>query len=461
MCFLKVGDMIQKQQHSLLNKAEEACDLLRKHVEADHVVRVISHNDADGISAAGVICNAISRQEGKFHATIVSRLKENVLSRILKEKYKLFVFCDMGSANLTELGRLKGDVIVADHHQTIDTEAKTQENMVHVNPHLHGLDGTRDVSASGVSYLISRPMNYPELAGLALVGAFGDMQCVDGVEGINKTILNDGLEAGTVEVRDDLKLGRMSQEPLYRALSYTFNPALPNISADEDGSRAFLEKLGISYGVKFKELGNDEKDLLKEELVKINPKVFGSVYSIPNEVPQLRNIEDYSKLVDACGKNKKHGIGLSICLGDRENSLEEADALLSKYQNNLANGIEWIKKEGSNSLRNIQYIYTSDKKRKRVMGTISSIGLELGLLDPEKPVLALSRMDNLVKISGRTTKNVTGRGVNLGSALEAASKSFGGTGGGHNIAAGAVVPYKNMENFLHLVDDIVETQTGP
>lgn len=449
--------MIQKQQHSLLNKAEEACELLSKHIKKDNVVRIISHNDADGISAAGVVCNAISRQGGKFHVTIVPRLKDDVLAKILREKYKLFFFCDMGSASLGKMGR-KSDVIIADHHQT--TVDESPENIVHVNPHLHGLDGTRDVSASGVSYLTVRPMEYKDLSSLALVGAFGDMQCSDGIKSINKTILDDGVDSGSIEVREDLKVAYKAQEPIYKALSYTFNPALRGISGDEEGSMTFLERVGISYGIKFHELGNEEKDLLKEELVKINPKIFGEVYSIPNEIPELRNIEDYSKILDACGKNKKHGVGLSICIGDRESSVKEAKTLLKTYRENLMNGIGWIKREGSIGMENIQYIYTDDKKRKKVLGTLSSIGIEIEVLDPEKPVLAISRMDNIVKISGRTSMEMVERGVNLGLALEAASKSFNGNGGGHNVAAGAVVPYKDMENFLNIVDEMVGEQIG-
>ena len=145
------------QQHHLLNRAEEACNLLKKHLDQDHVVRVISHNDADGISAAGVVCNAITREKGKFHVTIVPRLKAEVLDKISQEKYKLFFFCDMGSAWTQRIGQLKGDAIIADHHQTMDSTDQ-QETVVHVNPHLFGLDGTRDVSASGLSYLAVRPL---------------------------------------------------------------------------------------------------------------------------------------------------------------------------------------------------------------------------------------------------------------------------------------------------------------
>ncbi|HEX7468371.1 MAG TPA: DHH family phosphoesterase [Methanobacterium sp.] len=449
--------MIQKQQHSLLNKAEEACSLLGKHLKQDHVVRIISHNDADGISAAGVMCNAIAKEKGKFHVTIIPRLKDEVLSKFLKEKYKLFVFCDMGSANLKGVSRLKGDVIIADHHQT-DPKIKLKDNIIHINPHLYGLDGTKDVSGSGVTYLTVRPMEYKNLAGLALVGAFGDMQYKNGFTGVNKMILDDGVESGNIEVRDDLKIAYKSQEPLYKALSYTMNPVIKNVSGDEEGSVNFLEKIGISYGIKFDELSNEEKDILKNELVKINPELFSSVYSVPSEIPELKNLEDYSNILDACGKNKKHGVGLSICIGDRKKSIKEAQSLVKTYRDDLVYGIEWIKKEGSVIQDKIQYIFAEEKRKKRIMGTLSTIGLDLEILDPEKPVLAMSRMDNIIKVSGRTTSKMTDRGVNLGYALENASKSFNGSGGGHNIAAGAVIPYREMDNFLNLVDEIVRTQ---
>lgn len=445
------------QQHQLLNRAEEACNLLKKHLDKDHVVRVISHNDADGISAAGVICNAISLEKGKFHVTIVPRLKADVLDKLSKEKYKLFVFCDMGSGWTERIGQLKGDTIIADHHQTMDSKEE-QETVVHLNPHLFGLDGTRDVSASGLAYLTVRPLKHFELTGLALVGAFGDMQGNGNITGVNHTILQEGLKKEVLQIKKGLKLSFLKEEPLYQALSHTFLPPLPGISGDLEGSMSFLEKIGISYGIKFTDLSNEEKDILKEALIKINPDIFGDIYSVPGEISQLRNIDDYSQIIDACGKNKKYSVGLSICLGDRGDSLKEGMQLVKKYQNGLIKGLEWIKREGSNEMDHIQYIYTEDKDMKSFMGTLSNIGIDIGLLNPDKPVLALSRMDPLIKVSGRTTLKITEKGVNLGKALEQASQSFGGAGGGHTVAAGAVVPRNNQDNFLNLVDEIVKTQ---
>ncbi|HEY0196410.1 MAG TPA: DHH family phosphoesterase, partial [Methanobacterium sp.] len=197
--------MNQNKQHYLLNRAEEAHKLLKEHLDQDHVVRIISHNDADGISAAGVICNAISREKGKFHVTIVPRLKAEILDKISHEKYKLFFFCDMGSAWTQKICQLKGDAIIADHHQTIDS-TEEQDTVIHINPHLFGLDGTRDVSGSGVTYLAVRSMGHYELTGLATVGAFGDMQGNWNITGVNHTIMQEGIKKGVLETKDGLKV---------------------------------------------------------------------------------------------------------------------------------------------------------------------------------------------------------------------------------------------------------------
>ncbi|BDZ70123.1 DHHA1 domain-containing protein [Methanobacterium petrolearium] len=449
--------MNQNKQHYLLNRAEEAGVLLKEHLDGDHVVRVISHNDSDGISAAGVICNAISQEGGKFHVTMVPRLKEEVLNRLAREKYELFFFCDMGSGFVERISRLNGQAIIADHHQTMDQTGDDAESLIHVNPHLFGLDGTRDVSASGVTYLTVRPLKKVELSGLALVGAFGDMQYSNGFQGVNQTILTEATKSGVVEEQEDLKIAS-KVEPLYKALAHTFQPAIPGISGDLEGSQAFLEKIGISYGIKFTDLANEEKDFLTEQLTKLNPQIFGNVYSIPKENPALRNLENYAEILDACGKNKRYSVGLSICLGDRESAVAEGVEFLNKYHDSLIKGISWIRREGSQEMECVQYIYTEDKEKKKIMGTLASLGIDLDLLNPQKPVITLSRMHDQIKVSGRTTMKMTGKGVNLGFALEQAAKSFNGAGGGHTIAAGAVVPYRELENFKNLVNDIVSTQ---
>ena len=70
----------------------------------------------------------------------------------------------------------------------------------------------------------------------------------------------------------------------------------------------------------------------------------------------------------------------------------------------------------------------------------------------------MSRLHNDIKISGRTTREMVAKGVDLGRALQDSSNNFGGQGGDHDIAAGAMIPFESKDNFLHLVNEMVEYQ---
>ncbi len=450
--------MTQQQQHYLLSKADEACDLLRSHIENEHVVRIISHNDADGLTSAGIFANAIRKQGGKFHVTILPRLMDSNVKELKKSRYKLFIFSDMGSAKLEAISKLKSDVIIADHHQIPDDSdvSETNNEFIHVNPHLYDIDGTKDVSGSGLSYLSVHDFGYYELAGLALTGACGDMQFKYGPTGINKLILDEAVKEDAMNVEDSLKLAYSTTEKLVNALTYTYNPVLNDLSGDMNNCSQLLDELSIPRDKLLGDLTSDEYERLKDALVDVNKDIYGKVYTINNIRRELSNIEEYSNLLNACGKNKEYSAAISIQLGNY-NQMEYAKRLLSDYAKSMQRGIEWIKREKSTQLDNIQYIYTEDKKLKQVAAPVSSIGIDLGIL-PDKPILSLMRMDNLLKISSRTTDNMVEKGVNLGVIMNEVSNNYNGSGGGHNIAAGATIPYDQMDNFVHMADEMVEYQ---
>ena len=95
-------------------------------VENNNIIRIISHNDADGISAAAVLANALKEENVQFHTTIVPRLKEDLINQLRHEKHDLVIFSDMGSSFVGELNSFKCDVIIADHHQVSDVEAESR-----------------------------------------------------------------------------------------------------------------------------------------------------------------------------------------------------------------------------------------------------------------------------------------------------------------------------------------------
>ena len=90
-------------------------------------------------------------------------------------------------------------------------------------------------------------------------------------------------------INEDLKIVSKAQEPLFKSIAYTLNPPLPGLTGSLENSQELLEKMGVSYGITFIELEDEEKDVVKDELVKVNPQIFGDVYSVPREHPVLRS----------------------------------------------------------------------------------------------------------------------------------------------------------------------------
>jgi len=129
-----------------LDKAAEAIAKSILHCES---MRVISHNDADGITSAGLICNALLRARIPFQATLLNRLDESVVSGLKSP----VIFCDMGSSKPELITHIKGDCFVLDHHRPVGTMS-----CMHLNPHLYGIDGAFELSASGVVYSVVRHM---------------------------------------------------------------------------------------------------------------------------------------------------------------------------------------------------------------------------------------------------------------------------------------------------------------
>ena len=93
----------------MLSRASEATNMLKEHMEKDEVIRIISHHDADGISSAAVIANALAEEGVQYHTTIIPRLKPDIVNELRHEKYNLFIFSDMGSAFIKDFNTYKSD----------------------------------------------------------------------------------------------------------------------------------------------------------------------------------------------------------------------------------------------------------------------------------------------------------------------------------------------------------------
>src|SRR3989344_6031359 len=63
-------------------------------------VRIISHLDADGISACSIIIRALNRRSMKYAVSIVHQVDEWLVSQLAKENNDVIIFTDIGAGQL-------------------------------------------------------------------------------------------------------------------------------------------------------------------------------------------------------------------------------------------------------------------------------------------------------------------------------------------------------------------------
>src|SRR3989442_7177768 len=144
--------------------------------------------------------------------------------------------------------------------------------------------------------------------------------------------------------------------------------------------------------------------------------------------------QDLEAYVNSCDRLGQEGLGLAVCLGDRD-ALARAEKLLEEYTARLLGYLVGLEAKGLFAKRHIQFFYCDDAS---LAGSVAGAGMQF-FFDQSKPVLALSVMDGQTKVSARGTRDLVGRGLDLASALREAGEAVGGNGGGHNMPSGGTV----------------------
>jgi len=461
-----------------LSSAQRAAKAIIETVKEDGFIHVFSHLDADGVAAGGIIGKALFRLDAKFRIRITQWIEDKIVGEILSDKPQLVIFTDLGSGYIDLLNQKLAEfkIVILDHHQITGEESG---NFVHVNPHLHGIDGARDISGSGVAYYVSKAVDKVnvDLASIAVVGALGDLQ--DKYDqrmfgGLNGKIVEDATSSGLLTVEKDLIFFGRETRPIHKTLASTTSPFIPGISGEEDKSLAFLASLDIKprNGDKWRalrDLSEEEKKrlcsaladhLLSKGLHYEVSNLIGHVYILNREEPwtPLRDAREFAVLLNATGRMDKSGLGVAVCMGDRGAALEGANKVLEDYRRTINKYLGWVmeKPERVKEFENIYVVYGEDFIDDKIIGAISSI-LSGSLPNPEKPLIAYANVEGegIAKISARTMDTVTNKGINLGEIMQVAAEKFQGKGGGHNVAAGAQVPIEDINEFIKTVNELV------
>jgi RecJ-like exonuclease len=447
----------------LFKKAYEMASIIKKKDE----ILIVTHVDADGIASGSIALQALERAGIKNDIVFTKQLATSIEEVANRNMFTWFI--DLGSGQLDLIAKHGVECVIIDHHVPQGSFARQ------LNPHDFGFDGAYELSGATATYLVARYMglNY-DLVSLAIVGAIGDLQDLKYGElvGLNKSIMNEGIENGFISAIRDIRLFGKQTRPVHKMLEYTFDPYLPGISGNEKGAIELMESLGISLKNgkwrRWIDLSFGEKVALTSELVKIcieakQPlstikRLVGETYILlyEEEGTELRDAMEFSTLLNATARYGYEEIGLKVCLGDREDAYRRARTLLHNHRKNLSDGIKLVDEIGITEMENIQYFHAEDK----ILDTI--VGIVAGMYFPKanfrKPIVAFANNEDGVKVSARATQKLVEMGVHLAKALKNAAEKVGGKGGGHSIAAGALIPTGCEKEFLAELNRIVGQQ---
>jgi len=469
--------MMEKLE-KLVKQAKRAADEIRMRRGE---IRVLSHYDADGIASAAIMLRALMRSGRKFHMTVIKQLGEAHIMSLAEEKRSIVVFLDMGSGQIKLIKKHlpDADVVIIDHHQQEGSLERSR--ILQVNPMDFGIE--EDISGSGVTYLVARAMN-PEnrdLSGLAIVGAIGDSQIGSigeewGLQGLNKEIVKDGAEAKKVKLSRGLRLWGRYTRPVHKALEYSVDPYIPNVSGSESSAVQFLHELRIPLKKDngewrtLKDLTEHEQQRLASGMIAERTNgghpnaewIFGDVYELLDKSGECRDANEFATILNACGKMGRGFLGIELCLNVPKAFLE-VRWVLEKYRRSIGDAVRWsyaqMEKQNGKTFRkteNAWYLLAGSRISEHIISNVISV-IEKSL-SPEKPVFAFADAEDGVKVSARADRKLVALGVNLKKIVSEAAEMAGGQGGGHSGAAGATIPSGSAESFITIVEEITAHQ---
>jgi len=237
-------------------------------------------------------------------------------------------------------------------------------------------------------------------------------------------------------------------------------PYIPGFSGRDDIGLNIVRKSGIRYRDKdgkylsVSELSDEDKEKLLEVITRYiaskgiqdfsTDDLLVNVYYLLNEEdPYLQTTAEFSNILSSCGRMDRDEIALVLAAGARREGdildkakkiFEERRKLLAKYLD-VADDV--VRRYGDRTviidMRNKDFSH-------KFSGTISTLYSKSPKYK-EDIIIVLSYMDEEgIKISARAPRILVNEGFDLSAKMRRLAHKLGGRGGGHNVAAGALIP---------------------
>lgn len=192
------------QDWSALDNIEDACYLLKKHIDSNSKIGIIVDVDVDGTTSAATLWNFIKRikpelkLEAIIHEKKMHGLTDDLYEDVYHNDYNLIMIPDAGSNNYDEHKKLKDlgiDVLLLDHHEA----PCYSENAIVVNNQLSENYKNKALSGAGIVWQFIRAyidifnldMDANDFLDIVATGVIADMSSL--VELETRTVAIKGL----------------------------------------------------------------------------------------------------------------------------------------------------------------------------------------------------------------------------------------------------------------------------
>ena len=450
-------------------------------VKSNKSIFILTHIDCDGLSSGSIITKALIRAGAKCTVRTTKELNKSIISNLRKNSRDVHIITDLGGGFAKDLDEnLEDDWLVLDHHE-IPKEEYDNERVI--NAWKYEIDGGLEISAGGMAYLAATYLDHKnvDLSSIAVVSALGDRQDQGekkSFTGKNYEIAKTAKEEGLLEIDLDLLLVGRETRPIPDSLAFTSQPFIEGLTWNRDACLSLVNSTGIKLkdGERWRvpaELNEDEKRTLIEAITKYTLKknateiiqeLIGYTYSFPREDPRsfLRDGRDFSTLLNSCGRINKAGVGIGICMGDRNKMLREAENILTKYRKMI--------RDYMNILGNERWRISDSKYcvmvngegviPETMTGTISSLIAGSPKNSGKIVILRTNGEEGTIKFSSRKSIGCKSN-VNLSELMRQGAEKFEGVGGGHKSAAGARITKDKLDEFLdYLEANVINVQSS-
>ena len=454
------------------------CEKLRVTIESGNEVAIITHLDADGITSGGIMAMALRRMGARYSVRAISDMNDFVIDNMKAERRDFYAITDLGAGWASQLKKALGDKwVIIDHHQIPREEILTDDQGQILNAWRYGIDGGTEVPAGGMAYMVAStlgPKNR-DLSAMAIVSAVADRQDQGEKKsfvGLNAEILKVARSLGLISVDLDIMLTGRETRPLHEALAYTSFPYIEGLTWNLEACYALLNNAGIKLkasGDRWRvpaEFSQEEKSTILEAIGKFvansNNKsisdllavdLIGYVYTLTREDKwsPLRDAREFAAMLNACGRAGKAGVGIAICMGDRNATSDAEEQIMSTYIATLRNYISSILREKWRLVDDGKTIFVNGDGLldEAMLGAVSSLlsgspSLKGRLLF----VRTLAKDDgSSYRFSSRKCIDCKSR-ANLGLIMRNCSQALNGAGGGHSAAAGCRIPSSALDDFI-------------